>query len=101
MGKGFDTALPVSRFIRPEEIGNDPHNVQLRCFVDGVQRQCANTKDLLHNIPALISYASQFMTLEPMDLILTGTPKGAQRIEPGNIIECTLNDIVSMKFKVT
>lgn len=100
MGKGFDTATPVSRFIYLHEIIN-PHNVQLWCKVNGISKQNGNTKDLIYNIPELIAYASNYMTLEVNDLILTGTPEGVGPIVNGDIIECGINDnFIQMKFNV-
>lgn len=91
MGKGFDTSNPVSRFISLDEI-NDLHNVDLYLNVNGERRQTGNTKDLLFNTFDLISYTSKYMTLEPCDLIMTGTPKGAAQIRAGDVIEAGLSE---------
>lgn len=99
IGKGFDTACPVSKFIPKEKIP-DPHNVQLWCTVNGKARQEGNTNDLIFSVPQLISYVSQFFTLEPNDLILTGSPPGMGPVNPNDTIECGIKNIVSMKFNV-
>lgn len=99
IGKGFDTACPVSRFVTKKEIP-DPSNMQLWCTVNGKIIQEGNTKDLIFSVPQLISFISQYMTLEPNDLILTGTPPGAGPIVPGDVIEGGIKDIVTMKFPV-
>lgn len=103
MGKGFDTANPVSRFIPLNEI-NDLHNLDLYLNVNGERRQTGNTKDLIYNSFELISYLSKYMTLEPCDLIMTGTPKGASQIHAGDQIEAGLSEsgkeIVKMIFNV-
>ncbi len=103
MGKGFDTANPVSRFIHLNEV-NDLHNLDIYLNVNGVQRQSGNTKDLIYNSFELISYASKYMTLEPYDLIMTGTPKGASRIVAGDQLEAGLSEngcqLVKMIFNV-
>lgn len=99
MGKGFDTSTPVSRFIRLREI-KDPHNLRLWLKVNNETRQDGNTSDLIFNVPELIEYTSKYMTLEPNDLILTGTPVGANPVRAGDVIECGLGDVVSMKFNV-
>ncbi|XP_037922071.1 acylpyruvase FAHD1, mitochondrial isoform X2 [Hermetia illucens] len=99
MGKGFDTSTPVSRFIRLREI-KDPHNLRLWLKVNNETRQDGNTSDLIFNVPELIEYTSKYMTLEPNDLILTGTPVGANPVSAGDVIECGLGDVVSMKFNV-
>lgn len=103
MGKGFDTSNPVSRLIHLDEV-NDLHNLDMYLTVNGVQRQSGNTKDLIYNSFELISYASKYMTLEPYDLIMTGTPKGASQIVPGDRIEAGLSEngseLVKMIFDV-
>lgn len=103
IGKGFDTANPVSRFIRLEEI-KDLHNLDLYLNVNGVQRQAGNTKDLTYNTFELISYLSKYMTLDEGDLIMTGTPTGASRIQSGDILDAGLiengHEIVKINFKV-
>lgn len=103
MGKGFDTANPVSRFIPLNEI-NDLHNLDLYLNVNGERRQTGNTKDLIYNSFELISYLSKYMTLEPCDLIMTGTPKGASQIQAGDQIEAGLSEagkeIVKIIFDV-
>lgn len=97
--KGFDTSTPVSRFIEASEV-RDPHNLSLWLCVNGEKRIGGNTKDLIFNIPYLISHLSQHMTLEPSDLILTGTPAGAAALKPGDQLKCGLGDVVKMKFSV-
>lgn len=103
MGKGFDTANPVSRFIQLNEI-NDLHNLDLYLNVNDEQRQFGNTKDLTYNTFELISYVSKYMTLEEGDLIMTGTPKGAAHIQSGDRLEAGLlengREIVKMAFNV-
>ena len=71
----------------------DPHALSLRTFVNGELKQQGNTRDLVHDIPALIEYLSGFMTLLPGDLILTGTPEGVVNVEPGNEVVCEIDGI--------
>lgn len=100
IGKGFDTSNPVSRFIAPEEI-DDCHNLNLWLRVNGELRQESNTSELIYDCYELISYASQYMTLEPCDLIMTGTPKGAKKIDRGDVIVAGMGDgLVQIKFNV-
>ena len=76
LGKTFDTFGPMGpAVVTPDEIG-DPANLELTLWVNGEQRQHTNTRDLLFSIPFLISYLSQALTLEPGDIISTGTPSG-------------------------
>ena len=76
LGKSFDTHAPFGPWIvTPDEIG-DPHALGIRAFVNGEKRQDSNTKHLVFNIFDQIAHVSQAMTLEPGDLIFTGTPGG-------------------------
>ncbi|KAF7267894.1 oxaloacetate decarboxylase, mitochondrial [Rhynchophorus ferrugineus] len=99
LGKAFDTACPVSCFISKDEI-KDSNNVQLWCSVNGIEKQNGNTNDLLFNIPFLISYISNFITLEANDVIITGSPPGMGPVKEGDIIEAGIVGGVYMKFEV-
>jgi 2-keto-4-pentenoate hydratase/2-oxohepta-3-ene-1,7-dioic acid hydratase in catechol pathway len=75
-GKSFDTFAPLGPYlVTPDEVGN-PHALSLRCKVDGQLRQNGNTKDFIFDIPYLIEFMSRNVTLEPGDIITTGTPAG-------------------------
>lgn len=104
LGKGFDTSNPVSRFVDIKEV-DDIHNLNMYLNVNGVRRQEGNTKDMIFNSFEIISYLSNFMTLEPNDLIMTGTPKGIRRAKIGDRLDAGLtdhnaNEVVRMKFNV-
>ncbi|XP_019773687.1 acylpyruvase FAHD1, mitochondrial isoform X2 [Dendroctonus ponderosae] len=99
LGKGFDTACPVSKFIPKSQIP-DPHNVELWCTVNGVEKQRGNTDDLVFNIPFLISYISEYITLEPNDVIITGSPPGMGPVTKGDVIAGGITGGESMKFDV-
>ena len=98
-GKSHDTFTPISGFISKEKIP-DPHNVDLWLKLDGELKQSGNTKDLYFDIPKMISYASRIMTLQPGDLFLSGTPGGAGKCTPGQLIECGAEGVLDMKFHV-
>lgn len=75
-GKGCDTFAPLGPFLAtPDEIA-DPHNLRLWLKVNGETMQDGTTSNFIFNLPHLISYTSQFMTLLPGDIISTGTPAG-------------------------
>jgi 2-keto-4-pentenoate hydratase/2-oxohepta-3-ene-1,7-dioic acid hydratase in catechol pathway len=80
-GKGFDTFCPIGPWVETEF---DPTDVGVSCTVDGERRQDGRTKDLIFPIPYLIEYITRFTTLQPGDVILSGTPEGVQAVEPGN-----------------
>lgn len=97
LGKGFDTSTPVSRLLKPEEIA-DPHNLDLWLKVNDKLVQEGNTADLIFNVADLISFCSKYMTLEPNDIILTGTPKNSLPVKNGDVIECGIGNLIKMKF---
>ena len=76
IGKSFDTAGPLGPWlVTPDEIG-DPHNLDIKTWIDDDLRQHGNTRQMIFNCYELIAYLSQAMTLEPGDVITTGTPRG-------------------------
>lgn len=76
MGKSFDTHTPYGPWITTSDEIKDPHNLEVRCLVNGEVRQHSNTRHMVFNLYQQIAYLSQAMTLEPGDLIFTGTPGG-------------------------
>jgi 2-keto-4-pentenoate hydratase/2-oxohepta-3-ene-1,7-dioic acid hydratase in catechol pathway len=82
--KGFDTFCPVG----PRVVsGLDWRELELVCRVNGVQRQRARATDMHFSIPELVSFLSGVMTLEPGDLIATGTPAGTAPLQDGDVVE--------------
>ena len=76
IGKSFDTCGPLGPWIvTPDELG-DPHNLAIKTWIDDELRQDANTRQMIFNCYQMIAYLSQAMTLEPGDVIATGTPSG-------------------------
>ena len=99
LAKMFDTSLPVSSFIPVSSIP-DPHNVNLWCKVNEETRQDGNTKDMIFNVPTLLSFISQYFTLEEGDLVLTGTPSGVGPVRSGDTITGGIPGLVDIKFDV-
>lgn len=97
--KSFDTSCPVSGFI-PKEAIPDPNDVELFCEINGNTVQSGNTKDLVFSAAELISYISQYHTLEPNDLILTGTPPTPHDIKDGDVIVGGIRKGVTIEFVV-
>ena len=75
-GKGCDTFAPIGPWLVTKDEIKDPHNMRLWLSLNGKTMQDGNTDDLIFNIPFLVSYISQFMTLLPGDIVSTGTPAG-------------------------
>jgi 2-keto-4-pentenoate hydratase/2-oxohepta-3-ene-1,7-dioic acid hydratase in catechol pathway len=76
IGKSFDTHGPLGPWIVTKDEIADPHNLSLKTWVDDELRQNANTGEMIFNCYEQIAYLSQAMTLEPGDVISTGTPSG-------------------------
>ncbi|KAI9765099.1 MAG: hypothetical protein M1840_007806 [Geoglossum simile] len=84
--KGFDTFLPISNAI-PKSTIPDPYNAHLYLSINDVVKQSDSTELMLFRIPRMLSDISKVMTLEPGDLILTGTPKGVGSVQAGDVIK--------------
>jgi len=82
--KGFDSFCPVGPAVRD---GLDWRDLELLCRVNGVERQRARASDMHFSIPYLVSFLSGVMTLEPGDLIATGTPAGTAPLHHGDVVE--------------
>jgi len=97
LGKSFDTHAPFGPWIvTPDEVG-DPHALGIRCFVNGEKRQDSNTSNLVFNIFDQIALLSEAMTLEPGDVIFTGTPGGVGfAAKPPNFLK--VGDIVRVEI---
>jgi len=76
LGKSFDTHGPLGPWIVTADEISDPHNLELKTWIDGELRQNSNTRHMIFNCYEMIAYLSQAMTLEPGDVIATGTPAG-------------------------
>ncbi|AEO53211.1 hypothetical protein MYCTH_2294243 [Thermothelomyces thermophilus ATCC 42464] len=85
ISKGFDTFLPLSNVISKAAIP-DPHKIELYLSVNGKVRQDDSTELMLFRIPRVLSEISKVMTLEPGDIVLTGTPKGVGPVVPGDVM---------------
>jgi len=85
--------------VTADEFG-DPAGHELQLTVDGEVRQRANTRDLIMDVPALIEFASSYYTLEPGDILFTGTPEGVGPITPGNTIAASISGIGRMTVAV-
>ncbi len=95
--KGFDTFCPVGPWIETEL---DPTDIEVRCLVDGEVRQRGRTSQMIFDIPTLLAYASAAMTLEPGDLVVTGTPEGVGPLAPGNKLIVSIDGIGDLSVGV-
>lgn len=107
LGKSFDTHAPFGPWIvTPDEIG-DPHALGIRCFVNGEKRQDSNTRNLVFNVFDQIAVLSQAMTLEPGDVVFTGTPEGVgfarkppSFLKPGDIVRVEIDRIGAIEAEM-
>lgn len=98
LAKGQDGYTPIGPAIRAEHV--DPATLHLTTRVNGEVRQDATGADLIFTFAELIADLSRFMTLEPGDMILTGTPAGANVVQPGDVVEVTLDGAGSVTSRV-
>jgi len=97
--KGFDTFCPVGA-ITPAA-GVDWPALEIVCRVNGDVRQRGRARDMTFDFPALVAYISRVMTLEPGDLIATGTPEGVGPLEPGDLVEVEIPGLATLANPVT
>jgi 2-keto-4-pentenoate hydratase/2-oxohepta-3-ene-1,7-dioic acid hydratase in catechol pathway len=95
--KGFDTFCPIGPWIETEA---DPSDLAISATVNGEVRQQARTSLLLHDVPALVEYVSQVMTLLPGDVILTGTPAGVGPLQIGDEVTVAIEGIGELTNRV-
>ncbi|PSR52134.1 ureidoglycolate lyase [Adhaeribacter arboris] len=103
-GKSCDTFAPLGPFFATKDEIPDVHNLRLWLTVNGEKKQDGNTSNLIFNVPFVVSYLSQFMTLLPGDVISTGTPAGVglgfkppQYLKPGDVVELGIEGLGTSK----
>jgi len=97
--KAFDGACPLSVFVQPEQL-DDLQDVAIKLVVNGETRQQGNSSHMLNKILPLISYMSQFFTLKPGDVVLTGTPAGVGAVAAGDQLQVHLADVLIITTEV-
>jgi ureidoglycolate lyase len=100
LGKSFDTHAPFGPWITTADMIADPHDLDIKCWIDGELRQTSNTQHLVFNLWDQIAHLSAAMTLEPGDLIFTGTPGGIgaamdprQFLKAGQVMRCEIDQL--------
>jgi len=88
--KGFDTFCPLGPWLETEL---DPSDSLITCYVNGEMRQMASTRDMVFSVRQLIAFASSVMTLQPGDILLTGTPAGVGILQPGDQVEVSIEGL--------
>lgn len=99
IAKGFDTSCPLSDVVPAAQVTN-PNNLGLQLKVNGEIRQLGNTAQMMRSIEQIIAEISIYFTLEPGDIILTGTPAGVAKLNSGDILEGTIEQVGTLKVSV-
>jgi 2-keto-4-pentenoate hydratase/2-oxohepta-3-ene-1,7-dioic acid hydratase in catechol pathway len=95
--KGFDGSCPLGPWI---ETDVDPNDVHLETRVNGEVRQNGQTSEMVYGVATLIEYITSFMTLLPGDALLTGTPDGVGKLEPGDVVEVEVDGVGTLRNEV-
>jgi 2-keto-4-pentenoate hydratase/2-oxohepta-3-ene-1,7-dioic acid hydratase in catechol pathway len=98
--KNFDTFGPIGPHIAPCAEIVDPHNLDISLKINGEVRQQSNTKHMIFKIQEILAFLSKFVTFVPGDIVATGTPSGVGPIQPGDLIEATIEKIGKITHKV-
>lgn len=106
-GKSLDSFCPLGPWLITKDEVPDPHSLAISCRVNGVTLQQSNTDQLIFKIPFLVSFLSQGLTLEPGDIVLTGTPSGIGYarnprvlLQPGDVVEIEIEKVGLLKNTV-
>ena len=99
IAKGFDTSCPLSDFV-PASTVSDPHALNLKLAVNGEARQNGISSDMMNRIPQIIAHISAIFTLDPGDVILTGTPAGVGQVRAGDVMTAEIVSIGRLTIPV-
>ena len=99
--KGYDTFCPLGPWITTHQTLDEVADLGIRTTLDGEEKQNGRTSAMVHGIPALIAYITSFTTLLPGDVILTGTPEGVGRMQPGQEVSVEIEGIGTLTNTVT
>ena len=106
-GKGCDTFGPLGPWLVTADEVPDPHDLRLECRVNGRVMQSGNTRDMIFDVPFLVHYINQFMSLQPGDVISTGTPHGVgmamkppQWLREGDVVELAIDKLGAQRQRV-
>ncbi len=93
--KAFDGSCPLSGFLPMEQL-TSLSSIEFSLVVNGEQRQSANSADMIFDTLTLIAHISEFFTLRPGDLVLTGTPAGVGSLKPGDRFSCSIGELLQV-----
>ncbi len=105
--KGFDNSCPWGPWITTADEVSDPHDLALRTWVNGELRQESSTANLIFDVPRIVAFLSEACTLEPGDLLLTGTPAGVgmameprRFLEPGDVVRIEIEQLGAIEHEI-
>lgn len=98
--KSMDTFGPMGPHLVTADEVPDPHALRITCTVNGVVKQDDSTRSMVYRIPTLIAFLSKWFALEPGDVIATGTPAGIGPIVPGDVVECSVETLGTLRNPV-
>lgn len=99
IAKGFDTSCPLSDVVPADQVAT-PNNLELQLKVNGLIRQQGNTAQMMRSIEEIIAEISIYFTLEPGDIILTGTPAGVAKLNSGDTLEGSIDQVGTLTVGV-
>ncbi len=99
IAKGFDTSCPLSEFV-PAAVVSDPQNLRIRLEINGELRQDGTTDHMIHPVRRIVAHISSIFTLEPGDVILTGTPSGVGPVVSGDRLRAELVGLATLEVAV-
>ncbi len=95
VAKGYDTFAPIGQFVAPDRF--DPANADVSLSINGVEVQAGNTSDMVFDVGTLLAYCSTIFTLEPGDLLYTGTPEGVGPVRPGDRLRAEVTGLPALE----
>jgi 2-keto-4-pentenoate hydratase/2-oxohepta-3-ene-1,7-dioic acid hydratase in catechol pathway len=99
-GKSLDTFGPIGPVVVPPEAIGDPQNLEIICRLNGKVTQHSNTRHMIFKIPEILAFVSKNFTLEPGDIIITGTPSGVSPLHDGDVVEVEIENIGTLSNPV-
>lgn len=99
VAKGYDTFAPLGGFVAARDV-DDPQMLDIDLMVNGQLRQSGSTEDMIFPVAHLVAYCSRIFTLEPGDLIYTGTPEGVGPVQRGDVLDATVTGLPPLRVTV-
>jgi fumarylpyruvate hydrolase len=98
LSKGFDNSAPISKIIKNEK--TILRQGEIKLSVNGIEKQSGNLSNMAWEVDEIISWLSRFITLNPGDIIFTGTPAGVGKLNPGDQVDASIESVSSLSFKL-